>query len=130
MNGCACATCRKCSLRWSAKERESGRRSASWTSSTRSMETTLFKQKCAAALEVMRQSSQIVAVGHRNPDADSIGSVLPFAPAVFDNERRSVLVYSSDGVPAAFAALEGSERVQTKLEWHPDLIVGFDYGDF
>lgn len=94
------------------------------------METTVFKQKCAAALEVMRQSSQIVAVGHRNPDGDSIGSVLAFARAFFDNEGRSVVVYSPDGVPAAFAALEGSERVQVKLEWHPDLIVAFDYGDF
>jgi len=88
-----------------------------------------FEQKCAAILAILRAGSYVVLAGHGNPDGDSIGSVLGFAGALRDNENKEAICYSVDPVPAAFAALAGADSFVHTIEWYPDVVVGFDYGD-
>jgi phosphoesterase RecJ-like protein len=98
----------------------------SWS---KNMEEKVFSQKCAKVVAVLRNASCILVAGHGNPDGDSLGSVLGFAEALRENFGKEVIRYSIDPVPSAFRALSGAESITREIEWYPDVIVGFDYGD-
>lgn len=88
-----------------------------------------FDQKSREAVDILRSASCIVLAGHGNPDGDSIGSVLGFASALRDNLGKEAIRYSVDKIPSAFAGLAGVELFTDTIDWYPDVIVGFDYGD-
>lgn len=95
----------------------------------RSTAEATFEQKCATILAILRTGSYVVLAGHGNPDGDSIGSVLGFASALRENMGKEAVRYSVDPVPAAFGALVGADSFTHQIEWYPDVVVGFDYGD-
>lgn len=88
-----------------------------------------FDQKSREVVDILRSASCILLAGHGNPDGDSIGSVLGFAAALRDNIGKDAVCYSIDPIPTAFSGLVGAESFTNTIEWHPDVIVGFDYGD-
>ena len=90
----------------------------------------LYKQ-FDEALKIMEEARSIVLAGHKEPDGDSIGSTLGFYTALRENlPRKEVVPYSYDNVPASLRFLKASRFIKHELNWFPDLVIGFDYGDF
>ena len=94
------------------------------------MEAGYFRKKCLEAYEIIKNSEHILLAGHRGPDGDSLGSVLGFANALYENEGKRAVSYSVDPVPSAFEFLYNSSAIVDSIAQHPDCLIGFDYGDF
>ncbi len=94
------------------------------------MDRGVFVAKCFKALNIVRESDYILLAGHQNPDGDSIGSVLGFSNALYENEGKIAQAYSVDEVSSAFDFLNGYENISQEIKGYPDCFVGFDYGDF
>jgi bifunctional oligoribonuclease and PAP phosphatase NrnA len=82
------------------------------------------------AHEAVERSEYILLAGHANPDGDSIGSALGFRAALEDNFNKHVMLYAQDAIPPSFSFLKGADLFSPRVPWFPDLVVGFDYGDF
>ena len=75
------------------------------------------------------QAAQCVLVtSHIRPDGDAIGSSLALGLALLDAGKQ-VQVVLSDGVPASFKHLPGSDKIKTKAEGEFDLIISVDCSD-
>lgn len=81
-------------------------------------------------VERMAAARTVLALGHENPDADSLGAALAIAMIVEQRGGRATVV-ASDGVPALYGFLPGVERVQADPEpgLAYDLVVLCDCGD-
>jgi phosphoesterase RecJ-like protein len=64
----------------------------------------------AATLERLRSARHVLAVGHENPDADTLGASMALAILVEQLGGRATVVMS-DAVPALYAFLPGVDRV-------------------
>jgi len=78
--------------------------------------------------EKIQAATRILVTSHIRPDGDAIGSSLALALALIDAGKQ-VQVVLSDGIPASFKHLPGSELVRTKAEGDFDLIICVDCSD-
>jgi bifunctional oligoribonuclease and PAP phosphatase NrnA len=82
-----------------------------------------------AVISSLTQASQRVLIAsHIRPDGDAIGSSLALALALQDIGKQ-VQVVLSDGLPASFKHLPGSELIKKKAEGEFDLIFCVDCSD-
>ncbi len=82
-----------------------------------------------AKIKARIQSAQrILVVSHIRPDGDAIGSMLALGLALLDSGKQVQMVLS-DGLPASFKHLPGSDKVQTKAEGEFDTIITVDCSD-
>jgi phosphoesterase RecJ-like protein len=81
-------------------------------------------------VERVAAARAILALGHENPDADSLGAALAIAMIVEQRGGRATVV-ASDGVPALYRFLPRVERVKADPEpgLAYDLVVLCDCGD-
>lgn len=82
----------------------------------------------AAIKEGIRATGRVLIVSHVRPDGDAIGSLLALGLALQDTGKEVQMVLS-DGVPAGFRHLPGSEQVRSKADGEFDLIVIVDCSD-
>jgi len=71
---------------------------------------------------------RILVTSHIRPDGDAIGSSLALALALISIGKQ-VEVVLSDGIPASFRYLPGSDLVRTKAQGDFDLIISVDCSD-
>ncbi len=89
-----------------------------------------FKEQCLAAYEIIKNSNNILLSGHISPDGDSLGSVLAFANALYENENKTSISYSKDPVPKMLQFLHNSSKITNKIDSKIDCLIAFDYGSF
>lgn len=82
------------------------------------------------ARDMIYESEYILLAGHTDPDGDSLGSMIALASAIEDNLSKKVILYVPDPVPSSLQFLIKDTILSRKVQWYPDLIIGFDYGDF
>jgi bifunctional oligoribonuclease and PAP phosphatase NrnA len=82
---------------------------------------TLIKEK-------LHNARHVLITSHIRPDGDAIGSSLALALALQDRGKQ-VQVVLSDGLPASFKHLPGSNMIQTSAEGKFDLIICVDCSD-
>jgi bifunctional oligoribonuclease and PAP phosphatase NrnA len=68
----------------------------------------------AATLERIRSARHVLAVGHENPDADTIGASMGLAILIEQLGGRATVVFS-DPVPPLYDFLPGIDRVSAEL---------------
>jgi bifunctional oligoribonuclease and PAP phosphatase NrnA len=73
-------------------------------------------------------AQHILVTSHIRPDGDAIGSSLALALALQDAGKQ-VQVVLSDGLPASFKHLPGSEIIKTRAKGEFDLIISVDCSD-
>jgi phosphoesterase RecJ-like protein len=76
----------------------------------------------------IKAAQRVLVTSHIRPDGDAIGSSLALGLALLDAGKQ-VQVVLSDGIPASFRHLPGSEMVKTKAEGEFDLIISIDCSD-
>lgn len=76
----------------------------------------------------LQSAQRILLVSHIRPDGDAIGSTLALGLALLDSGKEVQMVLS-DGLPASFKHLPGSEKIQTKAEGEFDTIITLDCSD-
>ncbi|MEX0877365.1 MAG: bifunctional oligoribonuclease/PAP phosphatase NrnA [Candidatus Spechtbacterales bacterium] len=90
-----------------------------------------LKDKFVEAKRIIEDSEHILLAGHMNPDGDSLGSVLGLRQAIEENLGKSTTPYlAGDPLPESLNFLPGCELLRDSISQQPDLIIGFDYGDF
>lgn len=88
------------------------------------------EQEFQKVKRLIEDSKIILLAGHIRPDGDSLGSLLGMAFAIKDNVKKEVVAYSTDEAPHSLAFLPEIGTLTSKIKQEPDLIIGFDYGDF
>ncbi len=78
-------------------------------------------------LGAIRKAKTIVISGHRNPDGDSIGSLLALGLGL-EKAGKRVYMISGDEVPGIYAFLPGYGRIQKTIEGSVDLAIAVDCG--
>jgi bifunctional oligoribonuclease and PAP phosphatase NrnA len=78
--------------------------------------------------ERIQAAHRVLVTSHVRPDGDAIGSSLAFALALKDAGKQ-VQVVLSDGLPASFEHLPGSDIIKTRGEGDFDLIICVDCSD-
>jgi phosphoesterase RecJ-like protein len=73
-------------------------------------------------------AQRVLVTSHIRPDGDAIGSSLALGLALL-NAGKQVQVVLSDGLPASFRHLPGSEKIKTKADGEFDLIISVDCSD-
>ncbi len=76
----------------------------------------------------LHSAQRILITSHIRPDGDAIGSSLGLALGLI-NAGKQVQVVLSDGIPASFKYLPGSDLVCTKASGDYDLIISVDCSD-
>ena len=76
----------------------------------------------------IQAAHRILITSHIRPDGDAIGSSLALGLALMDAGKQ-VQVVLSDGLPASFRHLPGSEKIKTRAEGEFDLIISVDCSD-
>jgi phosphoesterase RecJ-like protein len=77
---------------------------------------------------LIQAAQRILVTSHIRPDGDAIGSSLALALAL-QEAGKQVQVVLSDGLPASFKHLPGSELIRIKAEGEFDLIICLDCSD-
>lgn len=80
------------------------------------------------ARRALHQAGHILLLTHERPDGDALGSLLGMA-LMLQTAGRRVSAVSSDGVPASFRFLPGSELVSDKLPAAADVCLFLDCSD-
>jgi len=78
--------------------------------------------------ERIQTAQRVLVTSHIRPDGDAIGSSLGLALALLDAGKQ-VQVILSDGLPASFKHLPGSDLVKTRAKGDCDLIISVDCSD-
>ena len=76
----------------------------------------------------LQAAQNVLITSHVRPDGDAIGSSLALALALLDAGKQ-VQVVLSDGIPASFKYLPGTEIIRTKADGEFDLIISVDCSD-
>ena len=76
----------------------------------------------------VKMAQRVLITSHVRPDGDAIGSSLALGLALLDAGKQ-VQVVLSDGLPASFKHLPGSEMIKTRAEGEFDLIISVDCSD-
>ncbi|MDX1607832.1 MAG: bifunctional oligoribonuclease/PAP phosphatase NrnA [Candidatus Spechtbacterales bacterium] len=90
-----------------------------------------IKEKFQTVKHMIEDSEYILLAGHKNPDGDSLGSLLALHLAISENLGKNTIPYMTDKeVPQSLDFLPDKELLNDKISWYPDLVIGVDYGDF
>jgi phosphoesterase RecJ-like protein len=73
-------------------------------------------------------AQRVLVTSHIRPDGDAIGSSLALGLALLDGGKQ-VQVVLSDGLPASFRHLPGSEKIKKRPDGEFDLIISVDCSD-
>ncbi len=76
----------------------------------------------------IRNAQRVLIVSHVRPDGDAIGSLLALGLGLEDTGKEVRMVLS-DGVPATFKHLPGSEKIRKQADGEFDLILTVDCSD-
>lgn len=76
----------------------------------------------------LQSAKRVLIVSHIRPDGDAIGSTLALGLALLDAGKQVQMVLS-DGLPASFKHLPGSDKIHTKAEGQFDTIITVDCSD-
>lgn len=76
----------------------------------------------------IQAAQRVLITSHVRPDGDAIGSSLALGLALLDAGKQ-VQVVLSDGIPASFRHLPGSEMIRTKADGKFDLVISVDCSD-
>ena len=76
----------------------------------------------------IKDANRILVISHIRPDGDAIGSLIGLGMALLDAGKETQMVLS-DGLPASFRFLSGSEWVKKQPEGDFDLIISLDISD-
>jgi bifunctional oligoribonuclease and PAP phosphatase NrnA len=76
----------------------------------------------------IQAANRVLVTSHIRPDGDAIGSSLALGLALLDAGKQ-VQVVLSDGLPASFRHLPGSEKIRKRAEGEFDLIISVDCSD-
>jgi len=76
----------------------------------------------------IQAARRVLITSHIRPDGDAIGSSLALGLALLDAGKQ-VQVVLSDGIPASFKHLPGSDMVKTRAQGQVDLIISVDCSD-
>jgi phosphoesterase RecJ-like protein len=76
----------------------------------------------------IQKAQRVLITSHIRPDGDAIGSSLALGLALIEAGKQ-VQVVLSDGLPASFKHLPGSEKIRTRAEGEFDLIICVDCSD-
>jgi bifunctional oligoribonuclease and PAP phosphatase NrnA len=82
-----------------------------------------------AIKERLEKAKNIVIASHVRPDGDAIGSLLGLGLALMD-AGKSVQMVLTDGVPASFRHLEGSQLIVNKPSGEHDTFITVDSAEF
>lgn len=76
-------------------------------------------------IELVRQANNILLLTHKNPDGDSLGSILALTMALkkLDKNPTAVVI---DPVPAFLSFLPNKEMLDKKIDYNSDLILHLD----
>ncbi len=86
-------------------------------------------QTCSQEIRsLLHSSNQPLILAHIRPDGDAIASVLGMGLAL-QGAGKKVQVVLSDGIPAKFKFLKGSELIHKKVEPGYDLVIAVDCSD-
>lgn len=88
------------------------------------MDKTLFKD----AFQSFKDAQRILVVSHIRPDGDAVGSLIGLGLALEDLGKEVKMVLS-DGVPAIFKHLAGSEKIVKRAAGNFDLVAVVDCSD-
>lgn len=88
------------------------------------MEKTLFNQ----AFQALKDAQRILVVSHVRPDGDAVGSLIGLGLALEDLGKDIKMVLS-DGVPAIFKHLAGTEQIDKRSSGNFDLVAVVDCSD-
>jgi phosphoesterase RecJ-like protein len=78
--------------------------------------------------DAIQEARRIMVTSHIRPDGDAIGSTLALTLALLDCGKQ-VQAVLSDGLPASFKHLPGSDLIRHKAEGDFDLIISVDCSD-
>lgn len=78
--------------------------------------------------ERIQAAQSVLVTSHIRPDGDAIGSCLGLTLALLDAGKQ-VQAVLSDGLPASFKHLPGSELIKTRATGECDLIISVDCSD-
>jgi phosphoesterase RecJ-like protein len=81
------------------------------------------------ARQALHAAQRILVTSHIRPDGDAVGSLLGLGLSLQEAGKHVQMVLS-DGVPAAFHFLEGSQQIRKKPEGDFELSVVLDCSDF
>ena len=76
----------------------------------------------------IQAAQRVLITSHIRPDGDAIGSSLALGLALLDAGKQVQMVLS-DGLPASFRHLPGSEKIKTRADGEFDLIISVDCSD-
>ena len=87
-----------------------------------------MRKQLTAAVAAIDASHKIVLAGHVNPDGDTLGCVLALAH-VLRRAGKDVTAISTDGVPAIYRWMPGTDRIVTGTDRRDfDLAIVCDAG--
>lgn len=87
-------------------------------------------KKFQEAEAAIKESKHIVIAGHESPDGDSLGSMLALHYAIQENMGIKTYPFLAEDIPPSLKFLTAQSTFISELDWHPDLVIGVDYGDF
>lgn len=76
-------------------------------------------------IELIRQAENILLLTHKNPDGDSLGSILALAMALKKLDKKPTAI-SIDPTPQFLQFLPGQELLQKEINFSNDLIMHLD----
>jgi phosphoesterase RecJ-like protein len=92
-------------------------------------QTSMDSELNAAIKARFSAANSILVVSHVRPDGDAIGSLLALGLAL-QQAGKTVQMVLTDGVPASFRHLPGSEQVRKEPQGEVDLFITVDCADF
>jgi phosphoesterase RecJ-like protein len=87
------------------------------------------KETTGAIQERLARANNVIVASHVRPDGDAVGSLLGLGLALMD-AGKTVQMVLTDGVPASFRHLEGSELVRKTPSTEYDTFITVDCADF
>jgi bifunctional oligoribonuclease and PAP phosphatase NrnA len=78
-----------------------------------------------AVIKKIKSSKSIVLGCHKNPDGDTIGSMLALGLGL-EKMGKKVFYLSQDGVPARYVFLPGAKKIKQRLNKKVDLAISLD----
>jgi len=89
----------------------------------------MSKKDLNLALKILKKFSSFLLAVHKNPDGDSVGSMLALALAL-KKMKKKVVCFASDPVPENLSFLPASDKIVNELPGKKfDIIIALDAGD-
>jgi bifunctional oligoribonuclease and PAP phosphatase NrnA len=90
-----------------------------------------FKEEFILISNLIEENDDFLLAVHEYPDGDALGSMIAVFSVLSEIYDKQVVMFSKDPVPDNLRFLPHSEGiVQKDIELSPNILFGFDYGDF